>query len=135
VLAEDDDAAQQNELSGTVFGSSVQAGSIGEIHFARGSRSSIPSLAQLPTAPTCVGRDKELTRLRRMIARDIETHRPSLVVISGSGGVGKTTLGLYWLDQLRKVYADAQLFVDLRGFSGDGPPLSPDEALGRCLHR
>ncbi|MFI0479075.1 tetratricopeptide repeat protein [Actinomadura sp. 9N215] len=54
-----------------------------------------------------------------------------LVVVSGPGGVGKTTLALRWLHQLTDRY-EGQLFVDLHGFSGT-EPLPPDEPLGRFL--
>ncbi|MCQ0015449.1 hypothetical protein [Actinomadura madurae] len=56
---------------------------------------------------------------------------PGLVVVTGPGGVGKTTLALHWLHRIKDGY-EGQLFVDLRGFSGT-EPLPPDEPLERFL--
>ncbi|MEO7616047.1 MAG: tetratricopeptide repeat protein [Streptosporangiaceae bacterium] len=49
--------------------------------------------------------------------------------------MGKTSLGLRWLHQIRDRFGDGQLFADLRGFSGTGPvPLSePLEGFLRAL--
>ncbi|MFD0537132.1 NB-ARC domain-containing protein [Actinomadura luteofluorescens] len=52
-------------------------------------------------------------------------------MIIGAGGVGKTTLALHWLHEVKGEY-EGQLFVDLRGFSG-ADPLPPDEPLERFL--
>lgn len=56
-------------------------------------------------------------------------------MINGAGGVGKTTLGLHWLNQIRDEYEDGQLFVDLRGFSDVHPTPSsePLESFLRAL--
>ncbi|MFI0484326.1 ATP-binding protein [Actinomadura sp. 9N215] len=57
---------------------------------------------------------------------------PTLVVITGTGGVGKSALALRWLHQLRSQYNDGQLFTDLRGFSGTRPA-DPGDVLERFL--
>jgi tetratricopeptide (TPR) repeat protein len=131
---EGDGAARRNEVSGTVVGPSVQAGSIhGGIQFNMVTRSSLPTPAQLPSPALFASREEELSNLRRLVAQDADGGRPSLVVITGAGGVGKTTLGLHWLHQIRAEYNDGQLFVDLRGFSGDGRPMPSSEPLERFL--
>ena len=134
MLDESEDDLQKNELSGTVVGPSVQAGSIhGGIRFDKGPAFSVPRPAQLPGPPPCAGRERELAGLRRLTREDIAAHHPFLLVITGAAGVGKTALGLHWLHRLQDQYAAGQLFVDLRGFSGDGQPVPPSDALGQFL--
>jgi tetratricopeptide (TPR) repeat protein len=77
-------------------------------------------------------RHDELAQLRRIVEAAKGTDAPVIVVITGTGGVGKTTLGLHWLHQLRDAYSDGQLFIDLRGFSGQ-QPLPATEPLERFL--
>ena len=54
----------------------------------------------------------------------------SLVV--GTAGVGKTALVRHWAHRVRDRYPDGQLFVDLRGYTGEGPR-SPIDVLGAFL--
>lgn len=115
-----------NELTGTIAGSSVQAGSIaGGVHITMPGSASLPAPAQLPPPGLFAGRHDEMAELRAHAGRQ------GLVVITGAGGVGKTTLALHWLHELKSDY-EGQLFVDLRGFSG-ADPLPPDEPLERFL--
>jgi tetratricopeptide (TPR) repeat protein len=122
-----------NELSGGVSGGSVQARSIhGDVQFNVGGPARLPAPAQLPSAGFFADRPAEMAELRRFTDNPPETGFPLLVVISGTGGVGKTTLGLQWLHEIRESYGDGQLFVDLRGFSGQRP-MPPTEPLERFL--
>jgi tetratricopeptide (TPR) repeat protein len=122
----------RNELEGTVGGSSFQAGSIkGDVHFNMDSRPSQPAPAQLPSLGLFADRRSELADLRRLSQQAADAGHPGLVVITGPGGVGKTSLALHWLHQVKADY-EGQLFVDMRGFSG-GEPLPPAEPLERFL--
>jgi DNA-binding SARP family transcriptional activator/Tfp pilus assembly protein PilF len=87
--------------------------------------------SQLPPAPRpFTGRAKELDELTHALSTPAE--RGGTVVITalaGAGGLGKTWLVLHWANRHLNLFPDGNLFVDLRGFSPDGPPLSPIPVL------
>ncbi|MFC5748955.1 ATP-binding protein [Actinomadura rugatobispora] len=121
-----------NELTGLIAGSAVQARNIeGGIHISAPDRGLPPAPAQLPPPGLFADRRAELEELRRLSHRAGGAGDGGLVVIAGPGGVGKTTLALHWLHQVKAGY-EGQLFVDMRGFSG-GEPLPPTEPLERFL--
>ena len=97
------------------------------------SRSPIPR--QLPAAPgSFTGRTRELGALTRIL--DTAAERGGTLVISatsGTGGIGKTWLSLYWAHQFHDRFPDGQLFVDLRGFSPEARPMDPATAIRRFL--
>ncbi|WP_329130275.1 tetratricopeptide repeat protein [Streptomyces sp. NBC_01476] len=57
---------------------------------------------------------------------------PSLIVVTGAAGVGKTALSATWLRAQAAAYPHGQLYADLRGHSTAGPA-GPGEVLGRFL--
>ncbi|NEA66763.1 BTAD domain-containing putative transcriptional regulator [Streptomyces sp. SID12488] len=86
--------------------------------------------AQLPVGVRgFTGREEELSRLDTFL----ETARLSAPVVisavSGTAGVGKTTLAVHWGHLVRKHFPDGQLYVNLRGFDPSGPLPDPAEAL------
>ncbi|MEV0597252.1 AfsR/SARP family transcriptional regulator [Nonomuraea cavernae] len=86
-----------------------------------------PVPAQLPGSPLgFVGRDDEIKRL------DEITAGAGVVAVVGPGGVGKTALAVRWAQLTRHLFADGQLFADLRGF-GPETPLHPGLVLERFL--
>lgn len=88
----------------------------------------IPVPAQLPAKlPDFVGRQAELDWLDSLRSGGLQA-----ALVSGIGGVGKTSLVVQWAHEARDAFPDGQLFIDLRGFS-DQPPLQPIEALARFL--
>ncbi|MCS7483262.1 tetratricopeptide repeat protein [Umezawaea endophytica] len=113
-----------NAVSGQVAGSVVQAGSIGSVHL----HEAVPVVVvprQLPPATRgFAGRRFEVDHLGRWLDDDGSL----CVVISGAGGVGKTTLALRWLHDVRDSFPDGQLYLDLDAFSSTGPVRS-EEAL------
>lgn len=118
----------RNEVAADVSGPVVQAGTVhGDIHVHPGT--GYPSVpAQLPASrPYFTGRARELEVLGGL--SDAANEQAAVIVISGVGGVGKTSLALAWL---HRVVGDGQLYADLRGFSG-GEPAAPGESLGRFL--
>jgi DNA-binding SARP family transcriptional activator len=86
--------------------------------------------AQLPAdVAGFVGRREELARLDGMLAD--ASNPPTGVVItavSGTAGVGKTALAVYWAHRVRDRFPDGQLYVNLRGFDRAGPAIDPAEA-------
>lgn len=74
-----------------------------------------------------VGRERELSQL------DALHEAPErLVLITGNGGVGKTSLAVQWARGNNSRFPDGHHFVDMRGFH-PGPRMTPDEALPLLL--
>lgn len=130
------DLSTANELSGTVSGPVVQARSIqGDVRIQVDARPRTPVPAQLGPVPAVfINRRHELAMLDRLLdaARAAAAPAPALIVISGLGGVGKSSLALRWLHGIRERFADGQLYADLRG-SAEGPPVGVGEVLQRFL--
>lgn len=118
-----------NLVRGQVHGHVVQAGSIGHVSYHYG-ESDYPVPSQLPPPPPVfTSRGSELEELDDWFEEN--QGQPLLAVISGAAGVGKTTLAVRWLQDLREQFPDGQLYANLGAFSGD--PVDPEEALGRFL--
>jgi hypothetical protein len=121
-----------NELSGVVHGSAVQTRSIeGGVHFtiAPPASARMPLPAQLPVAAAhFTGRAQELAALRRAAEEYDPVRRPAMVVISGPGGAGKSSLATHFLHGVSGRYAGGALYTDLRGHSRDNA-IAPSEVL------
>ncbi|MBU2664945.1 tetratricopeptide repeat protein [Actinoplanes bogorensis] len=80
--------------------------------------------AQLPHTPRdFVGRADESAQLDRIAAGG------GVAVISGTAGVGKTTLAVNWAHGVRERFPDGQLYVNLRGFDPSSPAADPARVI------
>jgi tetratricopeptide (TPR) repeat protein len=52
-----------------------------------------------------------------------------IAAVSGTAGVGKTTLAVRWAHRVAARFPDGQLYVNLRGFDPGGLALEPSEAI------
>lgn len=129
-----------NTVSGdtSIDGHLVQAHHIqGGVHFHAPASVAVPAAPAvprqlLPVPADFTGRTSELATLDELVGRPFGG--PAIVVISGSPGVGKTTLASRWLSALADEFPDGQLYADLRGHSGqDQMPAGPGEILGQFL--
>jgi tetratricopeptide (TPR) repeat protein/transcriptional regulator with XRE-family HTH domain len=85
--------------------------------------------AQLPfDVSAFTGRTSELRELDEAFADG----SAALVVVSGTAGVGKTSLAVHWGHRARSRFPDGQLYVDLRGYDPEQPMAAPD-ALAKLL--
>ncbi|MGZ3101128.1 tetratricopeptide repeat protein [Streptomyces sp. H72] len=107
---------------------------------ARGRSALEQSFAQLPEPRgTFAGRRQEMARLRQWVqaARASTETKPTVVVLHGAPGSGRTTLAVRAAHELRDYFRGACV-VDLRG-DGPGPdgesPLSTRDALLHLLNR
>ncbi|MET7944708.1 BTAD domain-containing putative transcriptional regulator [Streptomyces sp. NPDC005302] len=81
------------------------------------------------------GREEELHKLLGFV-EDATGSGPLIVAIDGMGGSGKTSLAVRAAHRLAERYPDAQLHLDLRGYTPGEEPLAPAaaaEALLRML--
>jgi DNA-binding SARP family transcriptional activator/tetratricopeptide (TPR) repeat protein len=87
---------------------------------------------QLPySIPGFVGRADLLAELDRLA--ETGPGRPSVVVVTGMPGIGKTALAVHWSQRNLGLFSAGQLFLNCGGF-GPGAPVDPKEALARFLH-
>ena len=97
----------------------------------------VPVPRQLPPRPSSfTGREAGLARLTdHLIGSGAPAGANPIVVVSGTGGIGKTWLALEWAHRNAERFPDGQVFVDLRGFGASrGGPMEPDVAVRGFLH-
>ncbi|MCX5069763.1 tetratricopeptide repeat protein [Micromonospora lupini] len=94
-----------------------------------------PVPRQLPPAlPGFVGRAAQLAQLDAACASpdtsgDGGRASATVVTLSGTAGVGKTTLAVHWAHRVADRFPDGQLYVDLRGFDSTGTVVTAVEAV------
>jgi DNA-binding SARP family transcriptional activator/tetratricopeptide (TPR) repeat protein len=93
-------------------------------------RRTIP--AQLPHGiPDFTAREAELGQLNALVRRSSDDVGNAVVImaISGTAGVGKSALAVHWAHQVRDLFPDGQLYVNLLGFGPAGSAVEPAEAI------
>jgi tetratricopeptide (TPR) repeat protein/DNA-binding XRE family transcriptional regulator len=96
----------------------------------RGPRPVIPR--ELPGGvPALTGRAGEMAVLSGLLEHAGPAGPGTVVIsaISGTAGVGKTTLALHWAHQVADRFPDGQLHANLRGFAPSGVPVTPAEVV------
>ncbi|MEV4888610.1 BTAD domain-containing putative transcriptional regulator [Nonomuraea sp. NPDC055795] len=98
----------QNMLAGEPFGGWMPQPQIDSV---------IPQ--QLPAnIRRFIGRQSELRQLNTLLAG---RRQAEVVVISGSAGIGKTSLVVHWAHAIRDEFPDGQIYLDLRAFAASSP--------------
>lgn len=77
--------------------------------------------------PDFTGREAELAAVLAAVAGS------GLVAVDGMAGVGKTCLAVHAAHRLGADYPDAQLYLDLHGFTEGREPVGPERALRTLL--
>ncbi|WP_285682056.1 BTAD domain-containing putative transcriptional regulator [Actinoplanes sp. NBRC 103695] len=89
-----------------------------------------PTPRQLPADISAfTGRAAHLRRLGAVAAGHGDRPTATAMAITGTAGVGKTTLAVRWAHHVADQFPDGQLFLNLRGFDPSGPPLTSVEAI------
>lgn len=128
------DRPPANEFSGRATGPVVQSGRIEQVHFhgweAPGSWG--PPHQLPPPTRLYTGRARDAQRLEELWDDARAQDAGALLVISGTAGVGKSTLASSWLRAHSAEFPDGQLYADLAGYSLPDP-MEPAEVLGGFL--
>src|SRR5579872_6671202 len=128
------ESGARSELSGSAR-DVIQARDVsGGVHFHRADPEPVPVPRQLPgNARGFVNRVAEIQQLDEALAHlKDDPNALALLVITGTAGVGKTSLAVHWAHRIRQDFPDGQLYINLRGYD-PGEPVVPDEALDRFL--
>jgi DNA-binding SARP family transcriptional activator len=114
------------------------AGYAGTADLVRSGARAVPGArapAQVPPETAgFAGRTAELSRLLAMIPAAGEVIRaapgePPVAVVTGTAGIGKTSLAIRFARQVAARFPDGQLYVNLRGFDPSSAPTEPEAAL------
>ncbi|MFF2541688.1 ATP-binding protein [Kitasatospora sp. NPDC058063] len=126
----------RSSLSGSSAGNVVQARDIrGPVHFhaaqSSEARHGEPVPWQLPTdVRGFVNRTAEQEAMDRLLVEQQPVAQ--VLVLTGTAGVGKTSLALHWAHAVRAQFPDGQLYANLRGYDPQ-EPVAPAQVLERFL--
>jgi Mrp family chromosome partitioning ATPase len=90
--------------------------------------------ARLTAAERFVGREAELTELAALLPAARTGKAAVISAISGTAGVGKTSLAVHWALQVAAEFPGGQLYVNLQGSGPSRAPMQPAEAVTGLLH-
>jgi tetratricopeptide (TPR) repeat protein/transcriptional regulator with XRE-family HTH domain len=132
-------AAARDELSGAAIGHPARRPPPAALAEPGTGAAAGPQLVvvprQLPGALRhFAGRAGELKKLSGTLGElDGVAGTTPIVAISGSAGVGKTTLAVHWAHQVADRFPDGQLYINLRGFDPSASPVPVAAALRAVL--
>ncbi|MFF9023932.1 AfsR/SARP family transcriptional regulator [Streptomyces eurythermus] len=92
-----------------------------------------PRPAQLPAPPAHFTGRTDVRRELRQALTGPPASVPAVAVISGMAGVGKSALALHVAHELRELFTDGQLYVNLHGATPGMTPLTATQALAALL--
>jgi tetratricopeptide (TPR) repeat protein len=115
----------RNDVSGTIYGPSIQAHNVHGNVYIHQRASSLPPPSQLPPPVRLTGRAQDLAAMDA--ARGSGT-----IVVTGQPGIGKSALAVNWCHGVRGDFPDGVLYEDLHGYAPDGPA-PPGDALRRFV--
>lgn len=120
------DSDRNRVTSDQVSGTVVQIGSLrGDVH---AGAAPLPPPHQLPGGPRLFA--DRVDAIRRL--DELHDAAARVVVLHGTGGVGKTALATHFLSSATEAFTDGILHCDLHGFSDD-TPADPGDVLDRLL--
>lgn len=123
----------ENEFSGKSSGTVVQSGRIDQVHFHTSKSVTSPTPRQLPPITSLfTGRREDRDWLDQRWEQSRTEQSGALLVVSGTAGVGKTTLAIAWLQAREADFPDGQLYADLGGYSQQ-QSISSEDVLGEFL--
>jgi tetratricopeptide (TPR) repeat protein len=131
----DGGAGHTNRFEGSASAHTVvQAGQVhGGVHFHQEPMPTVVPRQLRGDVRHFVNRGRELSRLGSLLAEDRhDAQAVPVAVITGTAGVGKTSLALHWAHAVRSRFPDGQLYANLRGHSAASPAV-PEAVLGRFL--
>ncbi|MGW5335439.1 ATP-binding protein [Streptomyces bauhiniae] len=139
-MARSSDEPPHHESHSDLSGSArdvVQAGNVhGGVHFHRGAAPNRPAPPrQLPgDIGGFVNRRNEIRTLDAVLGREAggASGATGIYVITGTAGVGKTSLALHWAHSAQARFPSGQLYVNLRGYD-PGEPVTAGQALDYFL--
>jgi tetratricopeptide (TPR) repeat protein len=126
-----DGGETRNLVSGSVRGPVVQGRDFhGDMHFHMHPAKSVSAVPwQVPLrVESFVNREAQIESLDRLAAQKGAQGAPSIGVVRGSRGVGKSAIGRHWAHVNRDRFPDGQLYVDFREYRHTG-----ESAVGTVL--
>lgn len=77
----------------------------------------------------------DLEQVLHDVSRAAVDGQGGIAILSGMGGVGKTTLAIHWARSIAANFPDGQLYVNLRGFDETHPASEPNRAISDLLEQ
>ncbi len=110
----------------TIDGDGNVIGNNNQVTVIKNAPAQLTSLHQIRPPPRdFTGRDGDIRKILAEFERGA-----AIVGLFGMGGVGKTDLALVLADNLKKIFSDAQFFIDMMGTSE--PALTSRAGHGSC---